>query len=125
MPYSQIFICTKAVRNCMITRNGICYDFSLSEYRTTVNNLTFVFSSQLHLDKFKQRLKENRETINRSLTKRFDYCVDVTALADIVLYKKIETRGFLIVTNEGKELWQKSNIRYGGGKATELISNVQ
>ena len=108
----------------MITRNGICYDFNLSTYRATIGNLTFVFSSQLHLDKFLAKLEDNRKTINHSLTKRFNYHVDVHHLADIVLYKKIETRGFLIVTNEGIELWQSKNTQYVGGKVTPLNSNV-
>lgn len=109
----------------VITKNGVCYDFSLSEYRLKVDNLTFVFSSQLHLDKFKQRLKENRNTINRSLTKRFNVHINVNTLADIVLYKKIETRGFLIVTNEGTELWQRNDLTYVGGKVMLKNSNGQ
>lgn len=108
----------------MITRNGICYDLSVSEYRTTVNQLTYVFSSQLHLDKFMERLEDNRKVINKSLTKRFKLPVDVSTLADMVLYKKIETRGFLIVTNEGQELWQ-NNTTFVGDKATTKISNGQ
>ena len=108
----------------MITRNGICYDLSVSEYRTTVNQLTYVFSSQLHLDKFMERLEENRKAINKSLTKRFKLPVDVSTLADMVLYKKIETRGFLIVTNEGQELWQ-NNTTFVGDKAITKTSNGQ
>lgn len=99
----------------MISRNGVCYDLSISSYKHTVNGLTFVFSSKLHLDKFKKKLKENRDIINYSLTKRFNVPVDVSQLADIVLYRKIETRGFLIVTCEGKELCQ-NNITFGGGE---------
>ena len=41
--------------------------------------------------------------------------VDVSQLADVVLYRKIETRGFLIVTGEGKEICQ-NNITFGGGE---------
>lgn len=99
----------------MISRNGVCYDLSISSYKHTVNGLTFAFSSKLHLDKFKKKLKENRDIINYSLTKRFNVSVDVSQLADIVLYRKIETRGFLIVTREGKELCQ-NNITFGGGE---------
>ena len=98
----------------MISKNGVVYDLNLSAYRHTVNGLTFVFSSKLHLDKFKKKLKENRDIINYSLTKRFNMAVDVSQLADVVLYRKIETRGFLIVTGEGKELCQ-NNIIFGGG----------
>ena len=84
--------------------------------------MTFVFSSKLHLDKFKKKLKENRDIINYSLMKRFNYYLDVSQLADVVLYRKIETRGFLIVTLEGKELCQKS-LQFVGGKVTPVNSN--
>lgn len=99
----------------MISRNGVVYDLNVSSYRHTVGGLTYVFSSKLHLDKFKKKLKENRDIINYSLTKRFNITVDVSQLADVVLYRKIETRGFLIVTGEGNELCQ-NNITYGGGE---------
>lgn len=101
----------------MISRNGIVYDLTVSPYRYNKDGLTFVFSSQLHLDKYKAKLKENRDIINYSLTKRFNFAVNVSPLADIVLYRKIETRGFLIVTNEGKTLCQ-TNIIFDGGKVT-------
>lgn len=101
----------------MFTRNGVCYDLQRSTYRAKVDGLTYVFSSKLHLDKFKKKYRENRDIVNYSLSKRFNVAVDVSQLADIVLYRKIETRGFLIVTNEGNELWQE-NLRYAGGTAT-------
>ena len=102
----------------MISKNGVCYDLSVSQYRKSINGLTFVFSSQLHLDKFKKKLNENRDIINYSLSKRFNINVDVSELADVVLYRKIETRGFLIVTSEGTELCQKS-LKFVGGTLTK------
>lgn len=101
----------------MITRNGVCYDLSISPYRWTNGELTFMFSSKPHLDKFKKKMKENRDIINYSLSKRFNFTVNVSELADVVLYRKIETRGFLIVTREGKELCP-NNIRFDGGEVT-------
>ncbi|MBQ8426181.1 MAG: hypothetical protein IJX16_00250 [Clostridia bacterium] len=101
----------------MITRNGVCYDLNISSYRCKVDNLTFVFSSKLHLDKFKKKYKENRDIVNYSLTKRFNINVDVSQLADVVLYRKIETRGFLIVTATGEELCQNQMV-FVGGKVT-------
>ncbi|MBQ8168677.1 hypothetical protein IJZ97_04590 [bacterium] len=106
----------------MITKNGVCYDLTKSIYKLRVGELTFVFSSQLHLDKFKAKLQENRDIINYSLSRRFGITVDVSQLADIVLYKKIETRGFLVVSNEGNNLWQ-NNLTFVGGKATTRNSN--
>ncbi len=100
----------------VMTKHGVCYDFKKSPYKYDRNGVTFVFSSQLHLEKFTKKIEENRKKINDSLSNRFDLNVDVSALADIVLYKKIETRGFLIVTQEETELWQKSNLKFVGGK---------
>lgn len=101
----------------MLTRNGVCYDLSISKFRCKHNGLTFVFSSQLHLDKFESRVKENRDIINYSLTKRFNIPVNVSTLADVVLYRKIETRGFLIEVEEEEIECQKS-LRFDGGKMT-------
>lgn len=103
----------------MITRHGVCYDLTVSPFKCKIGNLTYMFSSQKHLDKFIEKKKENRDIINYSLTKRFNYRVDVKQLADIVLYRKIETRGFLIVTAEGVELCQ-DNITFDGGEVTPL-----
>ncbi len=80
----------------MLSRNGVCYDLEKSHYRCTKNNVTFIFSSRLHLEKFESKYKQHRETVNKSLTKRFNLKVNVDSLADVVLYRKIETRGFLI-----------------------------
>ena len=107
----------------VITRNGVCYDLPRSTYRIKVDGLTYVFSSKLHLDKFKAKLKENRDIVNYSLTRRFNVAVNVSQLADVVLYKKIETRGFLIVTNEGNELCQE-NLKFVGGTATHKNFNA-
>lgn len=105
----------------MFTRNGVCYDLPRSTYKTTVDGLTFVFSSKLHLEKFKAKLKENRDIVNYSLSRRFNVSVDVSQLADIVLYRKIETRGFLIVTNEGFNLCRE-NLKCHGVKVTRKTS---
>lgn len=102
----------------MITRNGVCYDFTLSKYRHTVNGLTFVFSSLNHLEKFKQKLAENRDIVNYSLSRRFKVQVNANQLADVALYRKIETRGFLIVTNEGMKICSIKEVSYNGGVVT-------
>ena len=102
----------------MISRDGIIYDFTKSHYRHTLNGVTFVFSSQLHLDKFKDRFESNRKTINTSLSKRFNFSINVPTLADIVLYRKIETRGFLIEVKDEK-VTCVNNITFDGGMANK------
>lgn len=104
----------------MISRNGICYDLEKSEYRTEINGITYVFSSQLHLDKFLKRRKENHDIINYSLTRRFNMNVDVKPLADIVLYKKIETRGFLLIVDGDTKICQNKHLKFGGGIVTPM-----
>lgn len=101
----------------MLTKNGICYNLSVSPYRYTVDYITFVFSSKSHLNKFKSKIQENRENINFSLSNRFNVYIDVAELSDVILYRKIETRGFLII-KEGEELWQ-NNLKYVGGSLTK------
>lgn len=79
-----------------MTRNGIVYDLIKSPYKTTLNGITFYFSSTNHLEKFNEQFKENRETLVYSLYKRFKLGVYINELYDLVLYNKIETRGFLV-----------------------------
>ena len=102
----------------MISRNGICYDLEISPYKVIIDNIVYVFSSKYHAEKFKKKLNENREIINSSLEKRFNYKINVSTLADIVLYRKIETRGFLII-NKGEKICQNSIIYVGGEVTTQ------
>lgn len=107
----------------MITRNGICYDLEMSSYRVKIDGLTFVFSSKMHKEKFINKHKEHREKVNVSLSRRFNYDVNVDKLADIVFYRKIENRGFLIIDNEGNKLCQ-NNITFGGGVVIMRNSHI-
>ena len=91
----------------MLTRNGIAYNLELSPYKTTIKYsdndfIIFKFSSQLYKDNFKKKLKDNRDTISNSLTKRFGFIIKIDQIFDIKLYSSIEKRGFLIETQEGK-----------------------
>lgn len=101
----------------MLSRNNICYDLKKSHFRYSRDGITYVFSSRLHLDKFKERIDGNRKTINQSLSNRFNIAVNVDVLADIVLYCKIENRGFLIVAR-GENVECRSNLLYDGATVT-------
>lgn len=89
----------------MLTRAGISYDFDTSPYKLKVeyNNgceLTFTFSGEYNLNSFKNKLNDNREKINNSLTNRFKIELECDILCDIKLYALIEKRGFLIEDKE-------------------------
>jgi len=98
-----------------VTRNGIYYRLDTSKYRFKVpdTNITFVFSSDLHLCKFEERYKSNREEQNIKFNARYRINVDTKVLPDILLYKKIETRGFLLIDEKGLKICQESLLLNG------------
>lgn len=81
----------------VLTKNGICYDLKNSPYFCYTDFFTFFFSSPAHLTKFRKGLEANREWLNDSMTRRFKFNMTLDVLADFSLYRKIETRGFLII----------------------------
>lgn len=90
----------------MLTRNGISYNLRLSPYEHLIKypngeNIKYKFSSLLYKDKFIEKIDGNRETISRSLSKRFGINISNDVLCDLKLYSSIEKRGFLIETKEG------------------------
>jgi hypothetical protein len=97
------------------SRKGIFYDLNVSEYRATINNITYVFSSELHRIKFLEKLNSNRNEINNKLTKRFGIDIENNILADLVLYKNVETRGYLIISGTGEKLC-KDLVKLDGNK---------
>lgn len=97
----------------MISKNGVFYELKKSCFRVTIDGITFVFSSNLHLQKFLDRLEDNRNTINKSLSNRFNLNIKVHAIADMTLYRKIETRGFYVLDDKGNELCQNNLILDG------------
>ena len=100
-----------------LTRAKVAYDLSVSPYHYQVDYegsvFVFVFSSRLYMKKFEEKLLENRESINLSLSNRFGIKVDVPMIADLRLYGTIEKRGFLVVVN-GENVTCQNNIRLSG-----------
>lgn len=83
-----------------MTRNGVVYNLKKSPYTVEENGIKFYFSSKNHMEKFNENLIENRNVLTYSLHKRFKTWLINNELYDLVLYSKVETRGFL-VTIEG------------------------
>ena len=103
-----------------MTRNGIEYNLNISPYFCIKNDVKFVFSSQTHLNKFKENIYKNRDNMRESLSRRYGISSNINLLADIVLYKKIETRGFLIISEGVSYTCQKQIILDGQLKVGRL-----
>lgn len=80
----------------MLTRNGIERDLIKSPYTFTTNSITYFFSSKMYLEKFMAECDINRDSMYYNLYRRFNCKVKITELYDLVLYSKIEKRGFLV-----------------------------
>jgi hypothetical protein len=102
----------------MKTKAGVEYNLKVSPYSCTFGKLRFIFSSQLHLDKFILKREINARDINESLSNRFKFDVNMQALCDISLYRQIETRGFRIQNEKGEYLCIE-NLILNGERATK------
>lgn len=98
-----------------MTRNGVVYDLIKSPYVVEENDIKFYFSSKNHMDKFNENLVDNRNTLSYSLYKRFKTWVNNEQLYDLILYNKIESRGFLVII-EGDEFYCLKEIVLNGVK---------
>lgn len=101
-----------------LTQDGIANDLTISPYKTKVfytanSYVIYVFSSKLYKGKFEERMEDNREKINRSLSNRFGFDIVNNLLCDMKLYTTIEKRGFLIKSNK-EGFGCLSNLRLDG-----------
>ena len=87
-----------------LTRSGIAYNLEVSPHKLhlgySVENVTYIFSSNFYLTKFLKKIEQNRNEMNQALSKRYGFNVKMDELCDIKLYSKIEKRGFLIETDK-------------------------
>ena len=99
----------------MKTRNGIYYNLERSEYRIYIpdTKTTFIFSSNLYMTKFEEQFNINREEQKIKFRSRYKLNIETNLLFDIILYNKIEKRGFLIINERGQELCQENLILNG------------
>ena len=85
-----------------MTKDGVVYDLEKSPFIIGVGDYKYHFSSKKHLEKWCNGIHNNRDEIARSISKRFkvELSIETIAIADLALYRKIETRGFF-VTRKG------------------------
>ena len=79
------------------TSHGVYYNLCESEYKLTINHITYYFSSSLHRKKFIERYLEERDILNYAQSRRFKAKLNLSVLADLKTYSNIEKRGFLVV----------------------------
>lgn len=93
------------------TIRGIYHDLNDSDYIVILNSVKYYFSSNYYKKKFIQKYEENNSIINYSLKKRFKANINTYLLSDIILYSKIEIRGFRIIYN-GKEYHSLKELEF-------------
>lgn len=98
-----------------MTRNGVVYNLPKSPYIVERKGIKFYFSSENHREKFLECSEDNTNTITYSLYKRFKVWLMCEELCDLVLYNKVETRGFY-VTIDGEEYKCLNEITLDGVK---------
>ena len=86
------------------TRNNIYLDLKYSTYKFSYKEVTLFFSSEFYLYNLINRLEKETNRIQD----KYPFNIDLTILAMIDLYLKIEKRGIYIeVDQEGEILvWQ-------------------
>ena len=112
-----------------LTRNGVAKNLAKSPYVFTEiidgKELSLAFSSKLHLNNFVEKRSENYNMIYNYIYKRFKYKVDCQMLADLNLYKKIESRGFYIKYNKKEFLCPSQIILSGESKMNKNLEEWQ
>lgn len=108
--------------NTKLSRGGVTHNLQETPFIKKINYacnnyMIYCFSSQTYLNKFIERLEENRDKFHTSLSNRFGFEVKNDILCDIKLYSSIEKRGFYIRNHkEGFEC--PGNIILDGKRAT-------
>lgn len=80
----------------MKTANGIELNLNESNYCFSTRRFIFTFSSEKYLEKFKLKYKDFADEENLKFCLKYKISIDLTDYFYIVLYHKIETRGFRV-----------------------------
>lgn len=88
----------------MLTRNGIELDLEESKYCYTYKNLTFYFSSRFYLRKFDNELEKFIDNETKKLYNKLKVRADYSILLAVVLYKRIEKRGFKVMVDNDEPI---------------------
>lgn len=98
----------------MKTKNGVELNLKESEYNIKIFNWNFYFSSALYLNKFKEQVFQFVEMESLKFNNKYKVKFDLKLYFAIVLYKRIEKRGFYITSD-----------RYINGDLSILSENLE
>lgn len=100
----------------VMTRNGIEYNLSISPYTVEKNGLTFYFSSKRNLKTFEDTLTDFIYLECEKLSKKYKLKISAYAygslvnILSVVLYKRIEKRGFLVLNTDIEGSNEPTNV---------------
>lgn len=94
----------------MKTKNGIELDIKKSNYKYHFEGITFYFSSEFYLTKFKTNVNFFISTETIKLYNKYKILSNFRIFLSISYYKKIEKRGFYIIGNDGMEIKENAVI---------------
>lgn len=81
------------------------YDLLKSDYKYCIGKFQFYFSSIFNLRRFKRDYKSYVELETSKLIAKYHVNIDLTDYLIVAFYKKIEKRGFRILTyNENNDI---------------------
>lgn len=92
----------------MKTKRGIYLNLNESDYKTSIDQLTFYFSSKLYLQKFLRYVDSFIDNEANKLYNRYKINNNNKMYFMVAYYKRVEKRGFRIVLNNKTEL--KENV---------------
>ena len=86
----------------MKTINGFYLDLKESEYKFNFEGLTYFFSSELYMNKFKNNVKNFIEEETLKLRLKYKINLVFSTMLAISYYKKTEKRGYRIEYQENE-----------------------
>ena len=100
----------------MLTERGICLNLNESDYKLTIEGITFYFSSKVYLEKFKMKVKEFISIETAKIYVKYKINLNLDIYFMIAYYKRIEKRGFRVFDEVNKQ-----EITESAGFVNQLI----
>lgn len=80
----------------IMTRYGVERNLSISPFYVKTEEAIYYFSSLTHEKKFRKMFHVKHSEVNEYLNKKYGVNIKGDLLAELILYQKIETRGYRV-----------------------------